>query len=91
MILDKESWCDSVIPKVILEAIDVIRNQLRTPRDDKRPREKSLVQAQYQIRSVIPNPSPGGSTNIGTRASNYFHRYFAILPCSCTSGISWGT
>ena len=32
MILDKESWCDSVIPKVILEAIDVIRNQLRTPR-----------------------------------------------------------
>ena len=32
MIPDKESWCDSVIPIVILEAIDVIRNQLRTPR-----------------------------------------------------------
>ena len=32
MIPDKESWCDSVIPTVILEAIDVIRNQLRTPR-----------------------------------------------------------
>ena len=32
MILDKESWCDSLIPIVILEAIDVIRNQLRTPR-----------------------------------------------------------
>ena len=32
MIPDKESWCDSVIPIVILEAIDVIQNQLRTPR-----------------------------------------------------------
>ena len=32
MIPDKESWCDSVIPIVILEANDVIRNQLRTPR-----------------------------------------------------------
>ena len=32
MIPDKESWCDSLIPIVILEAIDVIRNQLRTPR-----------------------------------------------------------
>ena len=30
MIPDKESWCDSVIPIVILEAMDVIRNQLRT-------------------------------------------------------------
>ena len=32
MIPDKESWCDSLIPIVILEAIDVIRNQLQTPR-----------------------------------------------------------
>ena len=32
MIPDKESWCDSLIPLAILEAIDVIRNQLRTPR-----------------------------------------------------------
>ena len=32
MIPDKESWCDSLIPIVILEAIDVIRNQFQTPR-----------------------------------------------------------
>ena len=32
MIPDKESWCDSLIPIVILKAIDVIWNQLRTPR-----------------------------------------------------------
>ena len=31
MIPDKESWCDSLIPIVIFEAIDVIWNQLRTP------------------------------------------------------------
>ena len=32
MILDKEFWCDSLIPIVILEAIDMIRNQLPSPR-----------------------------------------------------------
>ena len=43
MILDKESWCDSLIPIVILEAIDVIRNQLRTPRVCYIIREKTLL------------------------------------------------
>ena len=27
----QESWCDSLISAVILEAINVIQNQLRTP------------------------------------------------------------
>ena len=32
-------------------------------RDDKRPREKGLVQVQYQTRSLTPSPSRGGICN----------------------------
>ena len=56
MIPDKESWCDSLIPIVILEAIDMIRNQLRTPRSKQFNFKKTAL---CISKEVAPVSNPG--------------------------------